>query len=418
VSASETRSSISGAGDPVSTLGSGPVRSPDIAELETLVACAANGSFAAAAVPLGISRPAVAKRIRNLEALAGRPLVVRGGRGVHLTDAGAALLVGARRMLEERDALVGVLAEIRAGGPSPIAGLRELIGHSPMASRAGQLAETRLAETERVLGFVLRESATGVAISHADTGMIHEVNMAFCRFTGRSRGELVGKTAADTAAWRDVSDRDGLIDALRRTGSVERALIRVRRPDGTMRVGEASAQPVSLAGTRQMLCTVDDVTEQHVQNMEQGGSLTAYRALTRLAGDLFAGRPALESIGRILPDLRLSGGFTTALLWNVDDAAPAVVDGDPPPPGLDGELSRAKELSGGVVMRLDAAHLPSEVAMGWALPLAHAGYTLVLLSAEALPLSRQSLTADSLRDLAILERTAGDAQVRIHDARR
>jgi hypothetical protein len=175
---------------------------------------------------------------------------------------------------------------------------------------------------------------------------------------------------------------------------------------------------VSLAGTRQMLCTVDDVTDRHVQNTEQGGGLTVYRALTRLAGDLFAGRPTLEGIERILPDLRLSGGFSTALLWNVDDAAPAVVDGDPPPPGLDGELSRAEQLPGGVVMRLDAIHLPNEIAMGWALPLAHAGHTLVLLSAKALPLSRQSMTADSLRDLAILERTAGDAQVRIHDARR
>lgn len=158
------------------TPASGPVRSPDLAELETLLACAADGSFAAAAIPLGISRPAVAKRIKNLEALAGRPLVVRSGRGVRLTDSGAALLAGARRMLEERDVLVGVLTEIRGGGPSPIAGLRELIGHSPTASRAGHLAETRLAETERVLGFVLRESATGVAISKAETAMVYEVN--------------------------------------------------------------------------------------------------------------------------------------------------------------------------------------------------------------------------------------------------
>jgi PAS domain S-box-containing protein len=336
---------------------------------------------------------------------------------VQLTDSGATLLAGARRLLEERDAVVGVLTEIRGGGPSPIAGLRELIGHSPTASRAGYLTETRLAETERVLGFVLRGSATGVAIAHADTAMVHEVNAALCRFTGRSRGELVGKTATETATWHDVSDRDRLIDELRCTGTVDRALVRVRRPDGTMRVGEASARPVSLAGTRQMLCTVDDVTEQHILNAEQSGTLTAYRALTRLAEALFAGHPPLQSIELILPDLRLSGGFTTALLWNVSDQVPTLLDGDPPPPGLDGELSRAEQLPGGVVMRLDGAHFPVGIAMGWALPLAHIGYTVVLLSSEAPPRSTQSLIADALTDLAILERTAGDARVRIHDAR-
>jgi hypothetical protein len=166
-----------------------------------------------------------------------------------------------------------------------------------------------------------------------------------------------------------------------------------------------------------MLCTVDDVTEQHVVNAEQSGSLIAYRALTRLAADLFAGRPAPESIERILPDLRRSGGFTTALLWNPSALAPTVVDGDPPPPGLDGELSRAEQLPGGVVMRLDATHLPAGIAMGWALPLAHADCTVVLLSSAAPTESAQSLIVDALTDLANLERTAGEVEVRIHDAR-
>ena len=132
-----------------------PVRAPDLAELETLVVCAAEGSLVATAASLGISRPAVAKRIRNLEALAGRPLLHRGGRGVRLTDAGATLLAGARRMLEERDVLVSLLTEIRGDDPSAIAGLRELLGHSPTSSRAAQQPEVRLAETERILEAIL-----------------------------------------------------------------------------------------------------------------------------------------------------------------------------------------------------------------------------------------------------------------------
>jgi hypothetical protein len=52
--------------------------------------------------------------------------------------------------------------------------------------------------------------------------------------------------------------------------------------------------------------------------------------------------------------------------------------------------------------------------MGWALPLAHIGYTVVLLCPEAPPASTQSLIADALTDLATLERRAGEASARVH----
>ncbi len=180
-----------------------------------------------------------------------------------MTDAGATLLAGARRMLDERDVLLSVLTEIRGDGPSPIAGLRELLGHSSEATRAAQQPEARLAETERVLAFVLRTSATGVVISNPDTAVVYEVNDAFCRFTGRSRAELVGNLATEGGSCYDLTDRDHMIDEIRRTGRAERVLVRAQRPDGTVRIGEATAHFIALAGTRQMLTTVDDVTEQH-----------------------------------------------------------------------------------------------------------------------------------------------------------
>jgi PAS domain S-box-containing protein len=238
------------------------VRAPDLAELETLAVCAAEGSFAAAAARLAISRPAIAKRIANLEALAGRSLLDRGGRGVTLTDAGATVLAGARRVLDERDVLLSVLTEIRGERPSAIEGLRELLGHSPTAARAAQLPEARLAETERVLEFILGASSTGVVISNPASAVVYEVNDAFCRFTGRSRSELLTKRATDGDAWFDLSDRDRLIAEVRRAGVAERVVVRARRPDGSVRVGEATARVIALAGIQQMLTTVNDVTDR------------------------------------------------------------------------------------------------------------------------------------------------------------
>jgi PAS domain S-box-containing protein len=379
-----------------------PVRAPDIAELETLVICAAEGTLVAAAARLGISRPAVAKRVSNLEAIAGTPLLQRSGRGVRLTDAGATLLAGARRMLDERDVLMSLLAEIRGEGPSAIAGLRELLGHSPQASRAAQRSEARLVETERVLELVLRSSATGVVISNPDSSVVYEVNDAFCRFTGRTRTELLSEPATEGGSWFDLSDRNRMIDEIRRSGAAERFVVRAQHRDGTVRVGEATAHFISLAGNRQMLTTVDDITVQRALRAERNGRLTAYRALTQLAALMVAGRSLLESIAKILPELRRSGGFQTALLWDVVRRRPSLVEGDQPPSGLEQELLNAEQLPGGLVTRFESANPANGTVVGWAVPLASTDNLVVLLAVELPSVSMQALIADVLADLATL----------------
>jgi PAS domain S-box-containing protein len=249
---------------------------------------------------------------------------------------------------------------MRGEGPSPIAGLRELLGYSPKASRAAQQPEARLAETERVLEFILRTSATGVVISNPDTAVIYEVNDAFCRFTGRSRTELLSGSAI--GVWQDPLDCDAMIAEVRRSGIAENITSRVRWPDGTVRLGEATARFISLAGTRRLLATLDDVTEQHRLDDERAAGVTAYRAVTQLAVLLLGGQPVLKSIGSVLPELRRSGGFQTALLWNVKLGRPAAADGDKPPRELSGELLRGQPLPDSVVVRLG----PARAATGWA----------------------------------------------------
>ncbi len=237
---------------------SAPVRAPELTELETLAICAKEGSLAAAGEALGISRPAVAKRIKSLETLAGCALLNRGGRGVSLTDAGAVLLDGARRILQESDAIVGVLTDIRAQGPSPIAGLRDLLGHTGASHHASALPETRLVETERVLAGVLQHTATGVVISNPETAEIHEVNDAFCEFTGLTREQLLGPPSTDHRGWYDSADRARLIEELQRAGRVERMPIEMVRKDGQVRKGTATVLAITLGGQRLWMGLVED----------------------------------------------------------------------------------------------------------------------------------------------------------------
>jgi PAS domain S-box-containing protein len=389
---------------------SAPVRAPQVDELETLVLCAAEGSLVAAAARLGISRPAVAKRIRNLEALAGRALLDRGARGVRLTAAGARLLVGARRLLEERDVLMSLMSEIRGGEvASPIAGLRELLGHSRSSSRAAQQPEAQLAETERMLELVFRASSTGVIISNPDTAVVYEVNEAFCRFTGRSRAELLSLPATDTGVCYDTTDRDRLIEEVRRSGAAERTTVRARWPDGSVRLGQASARFISLGGTRQLLATVDDVTREHLLDAERTASVKAYRAVAQLAVLLLGGQPVLESIGSVLPQLRRSGEFATALLWDLDRGLAVVVDGERPPNGLERQLARVRPLHGEGVVRLAPSDSTSGLT-GWEAPLPGTGHSVILLAAEPQPPPMQTLFTGVLGDLArLLQRTGPSA---------
>ena len=162
--------------------------------------------MAAAAAALGISRPAVAKRVTSLEAIVGAPLLERGARGVRLTNQGAVVVARARRLLAERGALMEAIAELRENGDEPrISGMRGLLGRGNASTRAAQLPEALLAETERLLAVVFHASATAMVICDPDTGIVQEANDAFCRFVGRPRDEVLGRPAAEVA---DLESRD------------------------------------------------------------------------------------------------------------------------------------------------------------------------------------------------------------------
>lgn len=84
--------------------------------LEMFVAVASEGGFAAAARKLGSSPPAVTRGIAALEARLGTSLFHRSTRAVALTDAGAAFLGEARRILAD---LAGAEREVRGAQADP-----------------------------------------------------------------------------------------------------------------------------------------------------------------------------------------------------------------------------------------------------------------------------------------------------------
>ena len=89
-----------------------PLRPPEIGELRAFCLAADLGSLGRAAVALRVSQPAVSKRLRTLEALAGTELLIRSPHGVSLTAAGRALYPDAQRLLGQAAALQTALGRL------------------------------------------------------------------------------------------------------------------------------------------------------------------------------------------------------------------------------------------------------------------------------------------------------------------
>ncbi|OYW51873.1 MAG: transcriptional regulator [Rhizobiales bacterium 17-65-6] len=100
----------------------------DIRELRYFVQIARIGSVSGAAARLNIAQPALSRQLRKLEDELGAQLLVRHGRGVELTEAGAQLLAEAEGLIEH---FTQTLNKVR-GGEVPFAG-QVVLGVPPTA---------------------------------------------------------------------------------------------------------------------------------------------------------------------------------------------------------------------------------------------------------------------------------------------
>ena len=88
----------------------------DLADLSLFLSAASAGSLSQVAWLNGMTPSAMSKRIRALEAAMGHRLFIRNGRGVALTEAGRALLLPARDLLEDASRLRSL---VEVSGASP-----------------------------------------------------------------------------------------------------------------------------------------------------------------------------------------------------------------------------------------------------------------------------------------------------------
>jgi DNA-binding transcriptional LysR family regulator len=90
------------------------VRTPELAELRAFCAAVDLGSLGKAARLLGVSQPALSKRLQGLEALSGSRLLERSTRGVVPTATGRQLYEAARKLLAEAEAIEALMEGLDA----------------------------------------------------------------------------------------------------------------------------------------------------------------------------------------------------------------------------------------------------------------------------------------------------------------
>jgi len=111
----------------------------DLKQLEYFVRVAELGSFTRAALALDVAQPALSRQVRQLEVELRQNLLLRNGRGVTLTEAGALLLDHGRGILHQ----VARAQEDLAGRLGALAG-RVALGLPPSVARAYAVRLTRL----------------------------------------------------------------------------------------------------------------------------------------------------------------------------------------------------------------------------------------------------------------------------------
>ncbi len=126
----------------------------------------------------------------------------------------------------------------------------------------GDKARKALLESERKFHAAFRSNPAVLAISTIEEGRFVDVNRAFFELTGFRREEVVGKKSADLNLWHDPTQRDRIIDEMKRTGFVNCIEVELVVQNGEIKTGLFSCGKIEIEGKELLLSHFIDITEQ------------------------------------------------------------------------------------------------------------------------------------------------------------
>jgi PAS domain S-box-containing protein len=122
-------------------------------------------------------------------------------------------------------------------------------------------AETALRRSEAMLSHLFATSPDCIALSELESDRHMMVNPAFCKLTGYSAEEVVGRTAGELGLWHDSRDGDRLREAMVNVGHIDNAPATILQRSGQIASVLVSAARFTMDGADYTVVNARDVTE-------------------------------------------------------------------------------------------------------------------------------------------------------------
>lgn len=124
-----------------------------------------------------------------------------------------------------------------------------------------QQSELALRISEEKFQLAFHHTHVAMAINRTSNNTLVDVNNAFCKITGFSREEVIGRRAGrDLQIWADPEDRSNIFKMLEQQGYVDEFRGRFRRKNGEIGIGLLSVINISIAGEACQLYTFYDIS--------------------------------------------------------------------------------------------------------------------------------------------------------------
>ena len=123
-------------------------------------------------------------------------------------------------------------------------------------------AEAALRQGEERFSKAFKLSPVASSICSFDTFQFIEVNKAFLRLTGYAEEDIIGRSALESAIWKDAAAQKRLLDELTNAEGVSEQEIEICARDGSVFDCVLAADIITINETKCILCVIQDITEQ------------------------------------------------------------------------------------------------------------------------------------------------------------
>ncbi len=123
-------------------------------------------------------------------------------------------------------------------------------------------AEEALKDSEEKFSKAFNVSANAICITSLPDNKFVEINEAYIHFTGYTRDEVIGHTAAELKLWVNDEELQQLQIKLKEEGKFHNMEFHSRMKSGEIRIGLASAEIINIGGKPCRMVVITDITER------------------------------------------------------------------------------------------------------------------------------------------------------------